>query len=579
MPIYYVDSSLGNNANNGLSVDSAFQTIAYALGSNTLVAGDSLLIRSGMYTCRDGAALLNQSGSQNAMIVISGYQAETPCITTCIIYTGGWLNSDTNIWRTASGASIGPNSPINVWRCSDYTLNSGSIAFLHKKVTSQFLAEDDYYGTSGVPPSGNVYIWTTSNPNTLESQGWFYRFQFTSIGLASGTASWVKFNNIVSAFNYEGFSFRGQNIEVANCTALYNPSRGFDNVNIDTTTTVKNIFVHNCVARYGIPGDITVAGAPDQHGFKFGSNDQSLLVGYAYNIVVQNCISTDNGYHGFQASEGSENVYFGGCYSANNNIGFHNDGAGFRLGTQKPSNNHCVQNCVSVGNGKYGVYVFGSVGGIIISQNIISANSVSGVYFDRVVPVGDRGNYITNNIFHHNSKSSIGMLSAKDVFILNNDFYLNASDDILMQDLGSIVATCTNITIENNIFYLNSGMHAFNAESNHGVTSDYNNIFSTSGRVILSQGTEYTLAEYAAFSPPNESHSITVDPTLYFKNTAQLQFMMSSGYPGISSGLTLKTVPVDFVGKSRGQKTDIGAYQFGNYVNFQGTSISHITVS
>lgn len=92
---YYVANS-GNDANNGRSDGSPFQTIA-KINSLSLQPGDAILFRRGD-TFR-GTLSIRQSGTSGSPIVVDAYGSGNKPILAGSVPVSGWNNIGNNVWQ------------------------------------------------------------------------------------------------------------------------------------------------------------------------------------------------------------------------------------------------------------------------------------------------------------------------------------------------------------------------------------------------------------------------------------------------------------------------------------------------
>lgn len=154
---YYVDATAGNDANDGLTPQTAWQTIAQL---NTLVfqPGDSILFKRAE-TWRD--QLLPKSGDNTAVIYYGAFGVgDKPKL------FGSHNKNDLSDWINVSG---------NIWKCTTtYPIDIGNIIFdqeasvgVKKWLLSDLVQQDDSYYDKN---TDEVYIYSIQHPAQQHSE-------------------------------------------------------------------------------------------------------------------------------------------------------------------------------------------------------------------------------------------------------------------------------------------------------------------------------------------------------------------------------------------------------------------------
>ena len=202
--VYYVSSSQGNDLNNGLSIQSPFQSIE-KLNSMQFNAGDSIYFKSGDYW--EGMFWLNGSGSFSQPIVIDvyggnnrpiingfGYQASILIFNDQHIHINGlelynsFSHLDSSVVSTilAQTPNLFSNGPNNTWTnvytaCEIGDGNNGAVQSFMMNVTS-------------LPPQGTNYRVV----RTVANQNWYFGpVQALSLGLNTISVNAVNFDRTV----------------------------------------------------------------------------------------------------------------------------------------------------------------------------------------------------------------------------------------------------------------------------------------------------------------------------------------------------------------------------------------------
>jgi hypothetical protein len=217
--------------------------------------------------------------------------------------------------------------------------------------------------------------------------------------------------------------------------------------------------------------------------------------------------------------------------------------------------NNIVHNCGTTnpttdtfdGHGIYPVMKNGTVSGNTVYDvgNTTIGGAAIHQYFDG--NAGMNTNVYKNNTVYNNYGSAFTIFDGTDVLIYNNIMYNNAlkaegAGGIYINgvttagiynntiydnnDAGILMATCTSVTIRNNIYYLNGS--------------------ATSG----------------SCTSTTTSNNLSTDPS--FVNAAGANFHLTLGSTAIDTGTTVASVTTDFdaVTRPKGAAYDIGAFEF-----------------
>ena len=204
---YYVDSTNGNDTNNGLSESMPWKTIAKV---NTMVfnSGDSILFKSGE-TWREGLAV-SSSGSSGNPITFGAYgSGNNPKITganSISGVSGDWTNQGSNIWRRTIGA-ITPNVVI-----FDATVTGNNNTSLVAKYDWRF-------------SSPNLDVYSVGNPTSY----------YTSI--EAGQRNYAIFIYLKSYITAQNLDLRGANNRAIDIYST-NDHHKIQNCNIQNTLWV-----------------------------------------------------------------------------------------------------------------------------------------------------------------------------------------------------------------------------------------------------------------------------------------------------------------------------------------------------
>ena len=231
--VYYVSSSQGNDLNNGLSIQTPFQSLE-KLNSMHFNAGDSIYFKSGDYW--EGMFWINGSGSFSQPIVIDiyggnnrpiingfGYQASILIFNDEHIHINGLelynsfshLDSSGATTISAETPNLFLNGPNNSWTnvytaCEIGDGNNGAQQIFSINVTS-------------LPPQGANY----RIARTVANQNWYFApAQPLSLGLNTITVNAVNFDRTVKfqfssgAVEFDAISLNGQNMYLGSVKKL-----------------------------------------------------------------------------------------------------------------------------------------------------------------------------------------------------------------------------------------------------------------------------------------------------------------------------------------------------------------------
>ncbi len=373
---YYVSPS-GSNSNNGLTEDTAFQTLEYA--ANQTLPGDTVFAMNGTYTNSwpaSGVLNIDTSGTADNRIVYKNYPGHTPLIK---------LNA--NNW-----AGIGING-------ADYiTIDGFTIVGNNDSITLAYaLAEQS--NTNNPATSGNG-IGITRAYNDITNKPHHNIIRNCTISKCGGAG----------IYGYRSDYTTIENNTIFEC-AWYAPYGNsaislYQCWNSDALAITKNYIVGNtCYRNENYIPFIAVGSITDGNG-----------------IIIDDGRNTQN--------SSTQGVYLGKTYIANNLI-YDNGGRGIHVYLSDNvtiANNTCFQNCQSpaIQDGEYTAYSAGSISFI----NNIAFPSAG-------IPPIDKSNTTTTNLLvDHNlwaANADLANPLGTNAIIGNPDF-VNPSANPLIAD-------------------------------------------------------------------------------------------------------------------------------------------------
>ncbi len=370
--VYYVSSSQGNDLNNGLSIQTPFQSLE-KLNSMQFNAGDSIYFKSG--DCWEGMFWINGSGSFSQPIVIDvyggnnrpiingfGYQASILIFNDEHIHINGLelynsfshLDSSNATTISAETPNLFSNGPNNSWTnvytaCEIGDGNNGAQQIFSINVTS-------------LPPQGANY----RIARTVANQNWYFApAQPLSLGLNTITVNAVNFDRTVKfqfssgAVEFDAISLNGQNMYLGSVKKL----PGFGGIEnswgsgknvrfgIKVVASTKdlenfsfnNLFIHDIYPTPDISENNHLG-----YGIKLESQSDTVsgLLNTISNIKVINTTISETGHYGFWI----KSLGLNGIDSVKNNqilvencVFEHTGGSGF---VPNKSKNILVQDCI-----------------------------------------------------------------------------------------------------------------------------------------------------------------------------------------------------------------------------------------
>ena len=260
--IYYVDATNGNNSNNGLSMSSAWKTIA-KVNASTFYPGDQILFNKGD-TWREQLTVPS-SGSSGNPITIGAYgSGALPVINGANLLSSGWTQFSSTVWQAS--VTTRPNQVFfdgirGTPETSTSNLNAAKEWYWASNVLYVYSTSDPAtaYTNPGVEVSQRTYNISENGKSYVTIQNLNLQNSNTYGLLLGGAASNIIIDGCTVGHSYiHGISSVGsaetQSVTIQNCTVNWNGSCG---INVDTPShhwTIQDNIVHNNSQVY-IAGD------------------------------------------------------------------------------------------------------------------------------------------------------------------------------------------------------------------------------------------------------------------------------------------------------------------------------------
>lgn len=415
---YFVDATVGNDANDGKTPDLAWQTIGKVNGETFLPGNRILLIRDGEWRERLD---LPSSGVAGKRIIFDAYgSGANPVINGADIITG-WVDYGAGAGSTwQSALATEPNQVF----MDDTRLTEGA--------DEDNLNDHEWFWVGNVlyvrddtgDPDGSVVIEASVRSYNIDFDGHDY------VSIANINCKYANTSGILIDDGGTGFVLRNLDVSYAYVTGI-------------------NIYASSVQVSAGLIDLCTASYSQTAQGIFVGDDNMPGPGG----VAIQNCITHNNGDHGIYFGRGTGNT-------VRRNVSYNNTNGGLKFNS--------ILSCTASRNyfydNLYGIIMRAENGdacsGNLIKNNIIYSNSHSGVIFT------DDGNAMSNNLFYHNHfvNNSHGTTNAGAYFatagtvtgtIFKNNIFYN--DENLGAN-GWLVrfadaATRTNQTFDYNIYY------------------------------------------------------------------------------------------------------------------------------
>lgn len=311
--VYFVAPN-GSNTNNG-AIDAPFATLQYALNSSSILPGDIIYVRGGVYKTMGFTSVTNKNGTADALICVWNYPGEKPVIDYIdVVVTTG-------------------ERGIRLYNCSYLFFKGIEIKNLKQEL-------DGTTTNTGLYLAGNVTNCYFENMNIHHIGGWAVQssvgcdkiyfincdFHHTSDPYSSTSAPYDGSDGFQSATTDGSLTFIG-------CRSYWNSDDGWDLLKVPGFVTFINCW--SFLNGY-IPGvtdkdaDRRVHGGNGE-GFKLGFKPSPNTTNTLRRL--QNCIAAENyllGFHHYTVNAEGEYEFRAEIF--NNTAANNGSGGGFNFG-------------------------------------------------------------------------------------------------------------------------------------------------------------------------------------------------------------------------------------------------------
>lgn len=523
--VYYVDSTAGNDNNNGTSAASAFKTFGKAL-SVLSSAGTTIYLKNGTYY--EGDYNLTKSGTTNNPITIRNYPGHHPIINgTDKAFNPTWTvhNATNNVYKTP---------------CTAQPLH----AYINGKHLFHYLSLTDLVNKTWNEPSGfyhdgtNLYVRFPSGTSPANNK--------ITIPKYSYALEMYQQSNIVIKgieFCYYGYGAYPRALFIHATSNVIVDSCDFHHTHIGVAFKRSSNFntVQHCTfnesPKSRMNWDAVKSGGVDYEagGITFYTSDQPNHGNvYRYNTF------TDM----FDAMAPGSEDYTG--YSSNTDI---HDNVMNQIGDDGISLDGVAIN-IRVYNNTISNYLTGisaaplSVGPSYIFRNLLVNSNSSGWQSNSIY---------TPYPFKFNVSSSF---TTDWVFLYHNTSFsdIPACDGFLFKNYSN----WNNIISRNNIYM--GANYAFNNQSTtNPVSFNYDNLYTThASKLFYWAGATYNSLSAFTAATNQEANAVVANPA--FVSIPNLDFHLSAASPVIDKGMVISGFSDNYVGAN----PDMGKFEYGS---------------
>lgn len=511
-PGYYVDATLGNDANDGRSPGKAWQTIA-KVNASTFNAGDYILFKSGEVF--RGRILIPSSGTTATPIILGAYGTGDQPLISATALAGVWTNEAGNIWYI-DGVLFSPQ-----------VVFFDDVLGTEEALKANLNADLEWWWDD---PNDRLYIYSTNNPNT----------EYTDPGIDYSDAT-----NCIAATNkdyilLDGLAFRGCDASVQG--AIYG-----DDVGGDGSVGWE---IRNCTFD-GVGGhaircrDYSTDWIIHNNTFDNVKNSCVFIDSFCDDArIYANTINTGNGFGstGDRLAIGVNEATGVKIYL--NTIMYDGGGDLIELAADDPNDVdvEIYRNWLDFSSGD-------------VAHNVMDFATAS---------TGTLTALIHYNVIIGNANEAAWCLDDGDSPVqaqFYNNVFIDCDEALEAYDDGAVDVDCI-LIVKNNIFY-NSTTHHIRVKSGWVASAtidiDDNLYYDDVGTKLEWNGTEYNFANWKTNSGQDGSSPNPADPVFVGGGDYHLQ----SGSPARNAGTNVG-LSVDYDGVSVPQETNpaIGAYEY-----------------
>jgi hypothetical protein len=519
LPNYYVSESTGNDAADGLTPLTAWETLTHVNAFAGFIAGDIIAFKAGD-TWRD-----------QLRIPVNGLNFTSYGVGNKPIFLGSqaaiaWTDLGGNKWQCNEAFPINPRliNGVSTYSESWYLELGGTIKWgAYKANVAACVAEFDWTWVATV-----VTVYAATNP-AIRYSG--FEVSQRQWAIDTNNREYISINNIeIHYCGYEGITYDWHfpMLDVTDCT------------------------ITNCKIGY-IGGDITGTGA----GFGIDCMYSNMIV---RDCEIYECGRRSISFHLYGSGFTVENILVEKCYFHN---GYHTTGVDISVGSAAYTgcvNNIIIRRCLhyedpaSVTVATHHIFV----------QNYEFASDL--VFVTNC--------FIYSNIFLSARVDAVMIEGIESIYIYNNTFYDHNVPAAGNTSHVWVDANCDLVEIKNNIFYTTLpvsagyvGMEIYEgATQDHKfIDADYNLYYRITDLLIIVRAavTSFyrTVASFDSLKAVigwENSSPYPADPLFIGGGDLHLQ----AGSPAIATGLNLPAVTVDYDGNYKKTIPAIGAYEY-----------------
>ena len=540
--IIYIDATNGNDSNNGLSPDSAWQTISKVLSmSSSFDPGDSILFKRGeIWNGNRIISFTHPSGSLNHYITYGAYgTGAKPIINIHTSQTPSWVNKGDSVWTTITTAG------------ARFFKNGTEMLRLPPALDSTLLGQygTEYYTKITPENKLKIYLYCETNP-------------------ADSTFSWSPYSYVMGLNNSDYIKIVDLDFQGGASSSIYlNNNKGWKiiNCNIGKNAAVgvkiknsSDILIRSCNMDANFTVDQSTL-PPGGSGIDYSGCDDGIFVTTgSSNIEIDRCYFKNWGHASFSSNTTDSLNKVSGIKFYNNELTTPDIIYGGRIAYSGYSEDGEYYN-----NYIHDISVQNQLGG---SRNHFHNNIIDGVLdsplkTDAIGAGIKLSNYniqVKNNIIENNVISNTeneGII----IYSINFDYPGEFSGNIIR---NNIVYNCGKIL--NNV-----GIQFHKDSLGQGI---YNNLMQNN--LVYSDSTNQTcryqyngtVSDVATFNNQDADISNNIDNNPMFIDALNANYHLLGNSPCIDAGTTAITGsdyeynPIPLM-----EKPDIGAFEYGIY--------------
>ena len=533
---YYIDATGGDNANNGTSELTAWQTIE-EVNNQSFLPGDSILFKRNEVWSGTKLEISEYSGTTTSFVVFGAYgTGEKPIISSIVSHSHSWTNIGGNIWQADNPPSEHPERML---------INN------EEKLRANIQSELDgiNYFWRYDNSTNDLYLFSSVDPNS-------FTIEYTSdFPIIIGDAAYILIENIDIQGGWTGIYINSlsHNIRLNNLQIGKYSREGLivGTGATDTTEFPKNILIENCTFDAFFAFDYSSAGVYEDsydRGCSDGFRAEEMI-----NSEIRNCFFKNWGHASISLSGGDD--------MSVNNISVHDNYLtspdicyGGRLGVSEAIENELYNNQII--NTSVQSQLSGQ--GNRIHHNIFKGTTTTPLLPDIIDAAIEIQSYssceVYGNIYEHN-------------LIIN-------TEGPAFRISGNNIHSIYNNTVRNNIFY-NCGTvidgEVVTVESDLFSTT-YDNLFQNnliysniSSQPVNFRETLYNIDQFNTLTGSDGytiANNISSNPLFVDEVNADYHLQINSDC--INAGVTPYSV-VDYEGNSipySSSLPDIGLYEY-----------------